>query len=411
MVAALKISVIGGSSYYTPGLIEALNDSGLVLDLVLNGRDREKLEQVGKVCQRLACERIKITWTTDRKASLADVDYVLLQVRIGGMTGRAHDERFPLKYGIIGEETIVPGGASLAARTIPYLKELAKELKEVAPRAKVLALTNPNNMVIDYFNRYTDIEAIGFCDLPTSLIRGVVEAHSGEKKTITEIWPEISFNYYGINHLAFLNNIFYQGQAVDLEAIAPKLGLDPRLVQTLGLLPVSYLRYYYFTSSIWQKAQTGPTRGEVLEAKEADLKKEYQAADGKKPAGLKERPVPWYGDVIIPYLKATKTQGKAIIVTENKGALSDLRPDSVAELPVIITKGKVERLYQGSLPAIIRGLVVSVSESERLIVDGLANESKKQFMQGLLAHPLIRELDKAIAVLQEIKEINNIAWL
>ena len=98
-------------------------------------------------------------------------------------------------------------------------------------------------------------------------------------------------------------------------------------------------------------------------------------------------------------------------MTENKGALSDLRPDSVAELPVIITKGKVERLYQGSLPAIIRGLVVSVSESERLIVDGLANESKKQFMQGLLAHPLIRELDKAIAVLQEIKEINNIAWL
>ncbi len=410
-MAFLKLAVIGGSSYYTPGLIEALNESDLRVELVLNGRSKEKLTQVTEVCQNLAQKEIDISMTTDLKKALDGADFVLLQVRIGGMEKRGEDESFPKQFNLVGEETILPGGASLAVRTLPYLEEFSKTLLEVSPNAKVMALTNPNNMVIDYFNRYLGIDAIGFCDLPTSLIRGVVEAFTGEKKGIEEIWPEISFKYYGINHLAFLGDINYKNKEIDIVSIAPKLGLDPLLVETLGLLPVSYLRYYYSTSSVLEIAKDSPTRGEVLAKQEETLKEDYQKAAGKKPQSLSKRPVPWYKDVVVPYLKASLTKGEMILVTQNKGALADLKDDSVAELPVIIKRGKIHRLYQGSMPSVIKGLVVSVSESERLIVDGIAKRSPKIFRQGLIAHPLIREYKKAEAVMEEIKRIDKVKWL
>lgn len=410
-VKSLKLAVIGGSSYYTPHLIEALNESGLNVEVVLNGRTEEKLKDVTKVCSYLAKEKIKVISTTNLKEALDGADFVLQQVRVGGMQKRGEDERFPLELGLVGEETIIPGGASLAVRTLPYLEEFARILKQVAPKAQVLALTNPNNMVIDYFNRYLGVEAIGFCDLPTSLIKGIVKALTGKDEELSVIWPKISFKYYGLNHLAFLGEIHYQGEDIDILELSPKLGLDPLLIETLGLLPVAYLRYFYYTTAIYNKAKASPTRGEVLYNNEAKLQAEYKKSTGKRPKALQERAVPWYKDVVVPFLRATRGRSKAIVVTKNQGALQDLSKDSIAEIPVVVEKGKIERLRQGKMPEVIKGLIVSVSASERLIVDGIANRSKRIFRQGLLSHPLIREVEKAEAVLREIKRINEISWL
>lgn len=407
----LKLVVVGGSSYYTPALIEALNESGLEVDLVLNGRTKEKLLAVTKVSQSLAKENLKVSSCTDIRTSLEGADFILQQARVGGMQKRGEDERFPLELGLIGEETIVPGGASLLARTIPYLKEFATVVKETSPDAKILALTNPNNMVIDYLNRYEGLDAIGFCDLPTSLIRVVVEAITGKRKDLETIWGELSFKYYGINHLAFLGEIKYQGEAVDIIKLAPSLGYDSHLIETLGLLPVSYLRYYYYTSKLVKEAKEKPTRGEVLYKKESRLEREYRASQGEKPEALSERQTPWYKDVVVPYLKASKGEGKAIVVTQNQGAILDLEKDSVAELPVNIVRGEIQRLHQGNLPSSVKGLITSVSESERLLVDAVANRSVRLFRRGLVAHPLVREIEIAEEVIKKVKEINHIDWL
>ncbi|HOL13549.1 MAG TPA: hypothetical protein PLD61_04215, partial [Bacillota bacterium] len=67
--------------------------------------------------------------------------------------------------------------------------------------------------------------------------------------------------------------------------------------------------------------------------------------------------------------------------------------------------------HQGKLPLQIRGLITSVADSERLIVDAVAQESANLFRQGLIAHPLVREVDKAQRVMERIKEINDLNWL
>ena len=407
----IRLAVVGGSSYYTPALIEVLNETDLEVDLVLNGRSEEKLSDVAKVCRNLAKPSVRISTSTDLRESLAGADFILQQVRIGGMRMRAEDERFPFELGIIGEETIVPGGASLAARTIPYLKEFAGAVREVAPKARVLVLTNPNNMVIDYLNRYEGINAVGFCDLPTSLLKGVVQAITGSAGDIETVWRDLSFKYYGINHLAFLGDVKYRGETVDIVEIAPKLGLDPKLIETLELLPVSYLRYYYYTSTVLEEARKKPTRGELLYEVELDLAKQYRESQGEKPEALGRRQVPWYRDVVVRYINACREEGKAILVTTNQGAIPDLRDDQIAELPVNVVRGEVQRIHQGKLPLQIRGLITSVADSERLIVDAVAQESANLFRQGLIAHPLVREVDKAQRVMERIKEINDLNWL
>jgi outer membrane protein len=48
---------------------------------------------------------------------------------------RAIDEKIPLKYGVIGQETVGPGGLSMALRAIPRALEIAAEVRRLCPDA------------------------------------------------------------------------------------------------------------------------------------------------------------------------------------------------------------------------------------------------------------------------------------
>ena len=46
-------------------------------------------------------------------------DYVFISIRVGGIEGRARDEAIALAHGIVGQETVGPGGFAMALRTMP----------------------------------------------------------------------------------------------------------------------------------------------------------------------------------------------------------------------------------------------------------------------------------------------------
>lgn len=74
-------------------------------------------------------------WTADRAAALEGADFLLPQYRVGGLPARAIDEKIPLKYGVIGQETVGPGGLSMALRAIPRALEIAAEVRRLCPDA------------------------------------------------------------------------------------------------------------------------------------------------------------------------------------------------------------------------------------------------------------------------------------
>jgi len=119
-------------------------------EVVLIDLDPERLELVQTLAQRMAHCRgldLTVTATTDRRAGLADSDFVLTSYRPGGFAARYLDESIPLQFGVIGQETQGPGGFFMALRSIAVLQEIIADLEQVAPGATIVNYTNPVNIV------------------------------------------------------------------------------------------------------------------------------------------------------------------------------------------------------------------------------------------------------------------------
>ena len=138
--------------------------------------DADRLDLIRRLAERMAKARgldITITATTDRRAGLTDVDAVLSSFRPGGFEARVLDERIPLSQGVIGQETQGPGGFFMALRSIAVLQQVAAELAEVAPHAKVFNYTNPVNIVAQAWTRNSDIPLVSLCEGPIIFPRGL----------------------------------------------------------------------------------------------------------------------------------------------------------------------------------------------------------------------------------------------
>ena len=106
-MSGLKVGVIGGGSTYTPELIEGFikrREELPVSRITLVDIDEERLDVVGGLARRMmerAAAEIEVLLTTDRRQALEEADFVITQLRVGGLEGRARDERIPLEFDII----------------------------------------------------------------------------------------------------------------------------------------------------------------------------------------------------------------------------------------------------------------------------------------------------------------------
>lgn len=56
---------------------------------------------------------IEFSYTTDPETAFTDVDFVMAHIRVGKYEMRGKDEKIPLKYGVVGQETADPGGVHM----------------------------------------------------------------------------------------------------------------------------------------------------------------------------------------------------------------------------------------------------------------------------------------------------------
>ena len=113
-MARIKLAYIGGGSTRAAGTMASLAHQGENFDgseIVLIDLNEERLGLVHQIAQRLMSARdldITVTATTDRLAGLEDCDAILTSYRPGGFEARVLDERIPLSYDVIGQETQGP---------------------------------------------------------------------------------------------------------------------------------------------------------------------------------------------------------------------------------------------------------------------------------------------------------------
>ena len=254
-MSRVKLSILGGSALATPVLFEVMGKRGAQASyqVCLHGRDVERLELVYQVSKAIISKYphldIQLSYTTELEQALEGADYCLTQIRVGGLEGRAYDETFPRRFGIPGEETVGPGGFSNSLRGIPKILEIAKVIQKVCPQAVILNLTNPSSIIQYAIRRYTDLQVIGTCDSPVSLMELLAKL-LGKAKT------DLQFSISGMHHFSWVPSILdAEGKERITEVLErleeiPKVGVDPELVRTLGAIPGPYLKYYFHPDRI-----------------------------------------------------------------------------------------------------------------------------------------------------------------
>lgn len=410
---SVTLAVLGGSSVATPALVAALLDwagrgeARPELRIMLLGRSAEKLERVRAVCEQMtrdARPAMPIEATTDLRAGLRGADFVLNQMRVGGLEARAHDETYPQALGYPGEETVGPGGFANALRTIPVVNDALRVVSEVAPRAIVLNLTNPASIVQRAATRYTGARVLSLCDSPITLgneLAALVERPRSE----------MQFGYIGMNHLGWVVSIQNGGRDlmnVALERIErlSSLGVDANYIRASRAIPIPYVRYYLYPERILAQQQGKTPRAHQLQALEQELLAAYYAPLPDASTVVKavsKRGAVWYSAIIVPVLDAIihDQPGTWIASVANDGLIPWLPSKTVIEVPCTIDAQGARPLPLSSdlLPAELRSLLTSLALYEELAVPAIVEQRRDLAQRALVAHPLVRTLESAERVL------------
>ena len=424
----LSVSILGGGSAYTPGLVEGFIRQAKdipVSRLVLMDIDQQKLEIVGSFVDMMLKTHLpdcELILTTQREQAILGMDFIICQIRVGGLKGRHIDEYIPMKYGVIGQETTGPGGFSMALRTIPVMVEIAREIEEKNPSAWLINYTNPTGLVAEAISRTSSVKHIAICDEPMVLQESLA--------SFLKVSPErLFFDYFGLNHLAWARRVFLQGvdilpivrealEHTDPDAIEALFGeellKDPKvkteLANTLrifkesGMMPSPYLQYYWFTDEIVkEQAQAGITRAQQVIEMEKQILASYQSAleHGKQPE--LQRGGKWHADMMVGVIGAVANDTRSVYIVNvpNHGALPDLPFNKIVEVPSLVDGSGPHPLAMGKMPAQVRGLVQSVAAYEELTVRAALEKSYKTALDALSCHPLVPSRRVAKDILDE----------
>lgn len=424
----LKIAAIGGGSSYTPELIEGFIKRHKELPakdiyLVDIEEGREKLEIAAALARRMVKKAgvdITIHTTLDRREALKDADFVITQLRVGLMDARIRDEKIPLRYDAIGQETTGAGGFANALRTVPVILDICKDMEELCPNAWLINFTNPSGIVTEAVLNHTKIKAIGLCNVPygmASTVAGYFDVP----------FEDVYVEYVGINHLAWGTKMLVKGRDVTDEAIEklcneqketlkniPEVNLSPKFIRSLHMFPVGYLKYYYLTSEMLDEckkaAETVGTRGEVVKKVEAKLFELYKNPElDTKPKELEQRGGAHYSDAACSLINSIYNNKRDIQIVNclNNGTIKDLPDNASIERNCIIDGQGAHPISYGYVSPKIRGLLQVVKAYEQLTVDAAINGNYDSALQALTIHPLVPSSNAAIKILNDIIKENS----
>ena len=394
----MKIAVVGGGSTYTPELVSGLSrerDRIGVQQLVLHDIDPERREVVGGLAARMLERQgfegdLLVTGDLDR--ALDGADFVLVQIRVGGQAARLSDETVPLACGCIGQETTGAGGLAKALRTVPVVLEIAERVRALAsPDAWIVDFTNPVGIVtrslLDAGHR-----AVGLCNVAIGFQRSFAR-HLGVEP------EEVVVDQVGLNHLTWIRAVHVGGRDVLPEllashgcAIAEQAALPLRLLEELGVVPSSYLQYFYRHDAIVAEQLEGTPRAEVVAEIERGLLELYRdPALNEKPALLEQRGGAFYSEAATGLVGSLVSGDDTVheVDVRNDGTLAGLADDDVVEVPARVEAGRLVPLPQRPLEPELLGLTQHVAAYERLAARAAVTADPALVRKALLAHPLV----------------------
>ena len=413
----LKVAVIGAGSTYTPEVVSGFIDragSLTVDELSLMDINNDKLPIVAGLVKRIVQAsglKTRVVTTLSLEDALDGADYVLGQIRVGGLAARASDERTALASNLLGQETTGIVGMMKGIRTIPAVLNIAETMARLSkPGAWLINFSNPSGMVAEAVLNRTGVNMVGLCNSPINTIKHYQNKYPGR---------QVGIRYVGLNHLAFVVDVFVDGASVMPELLEQAgkayeeisndsyLALPTALLQAIPVLPCSYVSYYYFRDRKIKELQAKPTtRGEDCLVNEAEVLKEY--ADEtlcSVPDSLKNRFGANYSTAAVSLIDAIENDLHSVHIlnVRNEGAYPFMAHDDVVEVACVASRTGIRPISFGPFDQLyVTGLMQAVKAYEKLTVKAAITGEKHYALAALMTHPLVGDYDRAIAALNSI---------
>jgi len=411
-MARIKLAYIGGGSTRAAGTMASFAYQGEDFDgseVVLIDLDEQRLELVERIARQTMFARgldISVTATTDRRAGLVDCDAVLTSFRPGGFEARALDERIPLSYNVIGQETQGPGGVFMALRSISAMKDMLADIDEVCPDAKVFNYTNPVNIVSQAVSDNTDRWIVSLCEGPIVYPEMLAEAVGLDP-------ARLDVTSIGLNHGSWSVHHTYDGAPLPpmLEQVWHERGDDPalapqprrilQLVAAMGALPSWYFHYYYFEQEVLAELHAkATTRAEDILADVGGYWAHYeeqshlddpQLDPARSRGGIHEL------ELAIDCMNAVfnNTGVTMPVNVANRGSIPGFGDSPVVETVGRCDSAGVTPAEMPALPVHVRGLVEALACYQQAAADAAWNGDSHDAVQALASHPLVRSIDTA----------------
>jgi alpha-galactosidase len=144
----------------------------------------------------------------DRRPALEGADFVINMVQIGMHEATLLDFEIPRRHGL--KQTIADsmgiGGIFRGLRTIPFVLDLAHDVRELCPRALLMNYTNPMGMLMEaLYTARPEVQSVGLCHSVPYTIRDIASY-------IGVPHAEIVFECAGINHVAWMTSLEVGGE-------------------------------------------------------------------------------------------------------------------------------------------------------------------------------------------------------
>jgi len=445
-----KLVVIGaGSASFGENTLSALMRSQKLhgSQLALVDHNPEALDSVHRLAQRLNREwksGVTVTTHAHHAEALEGAAFVISAIEVGAREELwKQDFQIPLKYGLRQPyaENGGPGGFAHAARNLPPVMEIVRDMEKACPEAWFINFTNPMIRICDAINRHSRIQAIGLChqiyagyimvgvalgkDLGLRIPReltGLEASHAQspyQKLVKQQIVPRVDIRAAGLNHFTWILSIRDRQSGEDLYPLFRRrwAALDPdfepltrRVFDAFGWFPVpgdTHLAEYlpWLNDPVtrpWEKyhlklydwdgyAASRQLAHEAIRRMAAGLAPIAPLLDTDSEGAAE----------IIETIAGAGTHYHLAANRPNEGQIPNLPLGATVETPVQVDGAGVHPVQVGALPGPIAELLRRETTVAQLCVEASLSGDRQQALQCLLLDPVIRDFEQAAQILED----------
>ncbi len=406
--------------------------------------DPERLDKMKRLAEKVVAHNgvaLKIEASTDRRAVLADADFVVLSFARDNAKYRGIDCELSAKYGIrmCSGDTIGPGGILRSMRELPEILKVAEDIRELCPQAWIVNYINPTSVMGIAMKRYfPDLKSFAICDAQHGMkknyakLTGVISEDAEWTRELDERFTALSA---GVNHFTWLLKLELDGtdltptlieamrkKAIDEQAEIEKdpayqgskgiynVTIQTQLYDLFGALPTviahtkEYLRYWQghgvckdqvpplmlfdsaerlkWTNKVWDRV-------DAYLSGEAPIS-EFDTEFGPDPAT----------DIIE---SMWGNLGKRFYInTWNQGAVPNMDDDAFLELYCDLDMEGPRPLPCPPLPRGPRGLNEQVLDTHELTAQAIVEQDRTLLRRAFLTDPLTKSIADTDALMNDL---------